>query len=332
MSAGAPAGPDPGAWRAWHLVYHEDRDRLITEMVAPTVGALQASGDVRGFYFVRYNLGGPHVRLRLRPARGRVARVDERVREAAAGFFARSPSARTVPAEAILAQNAGIVATDPHPLGAADTVFEDNSVVEQPVMFEVERYGGPALLAHSLEFFVRSSEHALRFVAALPERGAAGRLADAGALCIQQAWGFAGDGKAFAELLGYAARLFPHELLARFTERGDEAFERQADGYVRLVRGELAALAAAGSALPPLAVASRRLAGRIRRLEAHPRWIVGASQLHMTANRIGLRNPEELYLSRILLRAAQALEARDPGFWREVWRERAPRRRVALAA
>jgi hypothetical protein len=36
----------------------------------------------------------------------------------------------------------------------------------------------------------------------------------------------------------------------------------------------------------------------------------------MSANRLGLRNPEEVYLGRMLLRSADALAASDPELWR----------------
>jgi hypothetical protein len=317
VSAPRAAEPDPVAWRAYHIFYHADRDRLLDGLVRPLVAALLAEGEIRAFYFIRYNLGGPHVRLRVKPVRGRAARVDDRVRAAAADFFARSPSGQSVAGEAILRQNRGIVATDPNAGGAADALFPDNSVVELPAFFEVERYGGPALLRHSLEYFEASSVEALGFVAGREGRSAGQRLSAAGRLCVRQAWAFARDGAEFAELLGYASRLFPGELMARFAERGDEAFGRQPGAYVGLVRDELESLAPGA---PGLAGAALRLAWRTRHSDAGTRWVIAASQLHMTANRLGLLNPEELYLGQILARASLDLAAADPALWHGAWR------------
>lgn len=39
----------------------------------------------------------------------------------------------------------------------------------------------------------------------------------------------------------------------------------------------------------------------------------------MTMNRVGLANTNEVYLSRILVRAAHAIAARDEAFWNDVW-------------
>jgi hypothetical protein len=49
----------------------------------------------------------------------------------------------------------------------------------------------------------------------------------------------------------------------------------------------------------------RCLGWELRRAGAHSN--IGISHLHMTANRLGLKNPEEVYLGRMLWRAAREL-------------------------
>ncbi|MBV9773857.1 MAG: hypothetical protein JO040_07900 [Gemmatimonadetes bacterium] len=321
VGKGRTPPPDPAEWRAYHLFYHADRDRLVTELVRPTVADLLREGEIGSFYFVRYNLGGPHVRLRLKPGHGRAGSVDARVRRAAAEFFQRRPSSEPVAEEVIRRQNRGIVASDPLSGGVADEVFPDNTLEEFPPLFEVERYGGPRLFRHSLDFFTLSSVEALHFLSGLADPSAGQRLSGAFRLCVRQAWGFARDDAEFTELLSYASRIFTHDLLARFAERGDEAFERQRDAYTRLLRDELALCAGTGGpgGPPAITVGARRLAREIRKLDDAGRWTVAASQLHMTANRLGLLNPEELYLGRILWRAARELAVSEPVFWKEAW-------------
>jgi hypothetical protein len=309
------------------LFYHAARERLVAEVVRPTVTSLKADGDITSFYFVRYDLGGPHIRLRVRPAPGRDELVEAKVQWAASEFFRREPSTKSVSAETILWRNAGIAASDPLSGGAADEVHPDNSIREFPVFFEVERYGGPMLFRHSLEYFTISSDEALRFVSADPGGAAGQRLVIASRLWIDQAWGFAKDQVAFMDLLGYASRLFTGEWTARFIQRGDEAFERQRAVHTQLLRHELKALVAADGTLkgglsPVLAQGARRLARSTRREERGAWWIIAASQLHMTANRLGLLNPEELYLGQILSRAAQELATAEPEFWRALWGRR----------
>lgn len=321
------ARADAAAWRAWHLFYHADRERLVAELVRPTIAELRADGHINGFYFIRYDLGGPHVRLRLRPARGRAAQVAAKVRDAAEAFFARRPSTRSIPAEAIVRRNTGIVASDPQTGGAADEVYPDNSIREFAPLFEVDRYGGPGLFPHSLEFFTLSSHETFRFVSAEQERAAGQRLAIAGRLCVDQAWGFARDGDEFTELVAYPSRLFTGAWTERFIQRGDEAFDRNRAVHTRLLRDELRALTegASGRLSPALAGGARRLARRVRGEEEGTKWTIGSSQLHMTANRLGLLNPEELYLGQILGHAARALSAEEPEFWRGVWTRRRAR-------
>jgi hypothetical protein len=321
------ATADPAAWRAWYVFYHTGRERLVAEFVRPTLAALRADRDITRFYFVRYDLGGPHVRLRVKPAPGRAAHVEARLLWAAEAFLHNHPSAEPLSAEVILQRNAGIVASDPLSGGVATEVYPDNTIREFPVFFEVERYGGPLLFPHSLDFFSVSSREALRFV--MPHAGdAAGqRLAVAGRLCVDQAWGFAGDEMEFTDLLGYASRLFKGDWTTRFVERGNEAFERQRAVHIRLLRDELQALAqrgvtSNGGLSPALADGARKLARRICREEREARWIISASHLHMTANRLGLLNPEELYLGQILSRATRELASAEPEFWRGVWRRR----------
>lgn len=318
------AAPDPAAWRAWHVFYHTDRERLVTEFVRPTVSALRAAGDITRFYFVRYDLGGPHVRLRVKPARGRATRVAAKVLSAAEAFLQRQPSPTSLAEEAILRTNAGIVASDPLSGGAATDIYPDNSIWEFPVFFEVDRYGGSTLFQHSLDFFAVSSDEVLRLTTGDRGRAAGQRLAIAARLCVDQAWGFAKDEAEFTELLGYAGRLFAGAWGRRFVQLGNESFERQRTTHTRLLRDELEALAESGrraiSGLSPaLAGGARRLRRRIRQEGDLARWIISASQLHMTANRLGLLNPEELYLGQILSRASQELAAAEPEFWRAVW-------------
>jgi hypothetical protein len=43
----------------------------------------------------------------------------------------------------------------------------------------------------------------------------------------------------------------------------------------------------------------------------------------MTANRLGLRNAEEVYLGRLLRRTIREIEETDPAFWRGLWASRA---------
>ena len=302
----------------------------MSGVAEPVARALRRDGAVHRYFFVRYNLGGPHVRLRLEAAPGRGGEVAARVREAAAEFFARRPSLARLPDEAVRRENRAILADDPLAADAEDTVHPDNSLHECPAAFEVERYGGPRLLRHSLDYFALSTVEVLRFLAAHGgEPASAARLTGGARLVVRQAWGMAHDEAEFVELLEHAVRLMG-DPLARFAAEGERAFASRGAALVRLLRDEMAELSAGAERPGParaLSQAARSLAWSVRGAPAERRRAIAHSHLHMTSNRLGLLNPEEVYLGRMLHLAARALAAEDAPFWAGAWA--AHRRRPA---
>jgi hypothetical protein len=253
-------------------------------------------GLIRRFFWIRYNLGGPHVRLRLEvePAHARAAAA--RVHADAEAFFRRAPSTATQPDDVVRRRNRGIVPSDRFAAGQEDVVFADHSVAELPVQLEVDRYGGAAVLEHSLGFFALSSAVALGFVAAHRHLPAAERLAGAVRMLVRQARGYADDGAELVRLLGYA--LPPAGRQSPYVAAADAAFATQGDALRRVLRSELDS-----DPLPELALGARDLSSALRGCAR--REAIGASHLHMTANRLGLTNREEIYLSRLMVLAAE---------------------------
>jgi hypothetical protein len=288
--------------------------------MAPLCAALVREGDISAFYFVRYGLGGPHLRLRLRLRPGRAAAADARVRAAADAFLARHPSAVPLAAEAIHHQNRQILAHDPTEAPSAEWAMPDNTLVSAPVGFEVERYGGAGLFGASLDLFSLSSLYALRTAALAGEVTAAARLGEASRAMLRLAWGLAGGVDELPALVAWAGGGYVGALDA-FAARGDEAFERGRDAFCARVRRELVALASGGTgddgsdAPAWLGAAAAGLEREIRGADAARRWRIAWSQLHMTANRLGLRNAEEVYVGRMLQRAVVALAEAEPGLW-----------------
>lgn len=287
------------AWRSWHLFYNGDRDRLLTELVRPTVATLLAEEWIDRFFFVRFALGGPHVRLRLRVCDGRAGAVDEDLCRAATGFFARHPSPAPVPEEVVRRQNRQILAHDPNERD--DSVYPDNSCIAVPIAFEIERYGGPSLLGHSLDYFVLSSVEALRLLEACAGQPRARQLPAFCRLLVRQAWGLADDRAELVELLSYAVRGV--DLLKPLVDRGDQVFERRREAFLEIVGSEIAR---------PPDVAGRRLSRLVRAAGPAIRRRIAVSQMHMTANRLGLTNADEVYLGRVLWRAAREVLEGDP--------------------
>lgn len=300
---------DWSRWRSCHLYYHGDADLLLAGLVRPLVGALLRTGAVDRFFFVRYQLGGPHVRLRLRAAAEPSGAVEAAVGSAAAEFFALHPSTRMLPAETIHLRTREILAADA--AESDDRVHPDNSLRILPFVPEVDRYGGPALIGATLDFFTLSSVRALGFIAAAAGEPRSRRIPRILHLLAGQALGFARGAVELPDLLAYAAVEEGHPL-APFTARGDRTYEEQPEVFQRL----LADAADAGGSTGSPAEEARRLAAAVDRAAPGTRRRILTSHLHMTANRLGLRNPEEVWLGRVLHRAAGDAGARLSGLAR----------------
>jgi hypothetical protein len=309
-----PAGD---GWHGFHLVYHADRERLLRECAAPLAAGLLRDGLATRFFVIHYLLGGPHLRLRVQCDPADASAVSARVHEAAAEFYARVPSTETQPDEKVHRHNRGVIPSDPFADASDDVVWADNSVVVQPVHFEVERYGGSGLYGRSVDLFGLSTLEVLRFVHANAGAPAGRRTAETARLLLRQAWGHAADAEEFAVFADYGVRMFGTPL-AGLLPVADAAFERGRAGMVGLVRAELAALA--GAERPgALAEGARTLARVVRGVADEPRRFIGISQMHMTANRLGMRNPDEVYLCRMLARAVDAVREEHPDAWRAAW-------------
>ncbi len=296
-------------WCAYHFFYHGDRDLVLKHFVRPAVATLLRDQFIDSFFFIRYPLGGPHVRLRLRLApssAGDSAGTEAALQRSAARFLERRPS--RVP------ENESPPKHD-HP------TYPDNTLLPFPFDPETERYGGEEFLPHSLDFFAVSSVRVLELVDAHGDESAGRRLARALRLLLQQAWGFAATEEEFRSLLTY--RLPAGPSVDWLCERADRVFEALRDDYRALFLHELETLAKAEltpttpvhSASGFYAAAARRLSWAVRGATLSARGQIGGSQMHMTANRLGLSIGEEMYLGRILWRSYRDVVEAFPAAW-----------------
>ncbi|HVH12098.1 MAG TPA: lantibiotic dehydratase C-terminal domain-containing protein [Longimicrobium sp.] len=312
MSAPLPSAAD--GWQGFHLVYHADRERLLRQAVQPLAAGLLRDGLATRFFVIRYLLGGPHLRLRVQCDPADAPAVAARVHEAAAAFFAAVPSLDPLPDEEVHRQNRGVIASDPFADASDDVVWADNSVVSCPVHFEVDRYGGPDRWARSVDLFGLSTVGVLQWLETHAGAPEGRRTAERARLLLRQARGHAADGKDFAMLVDFGEQMFGKPL-AKLLPVADAAFEQGRTGLVALVRAELARTDRPGM----LAEGARALAGHLRGMDDEPRRFVGISHLHMTANRLGMRNPDEVYLCRMLSRAVEVVRTEHPEEWCAAW-------------
>ena len=301
---------DLSSWVSWHLFYQGSRDRLLLDLVRPLVCELWQEGSIDNFFFIRYALGGPHVRLRLHCLSGRREAAGDRVESAAADFFRRWPSEVTLTEEEIRRTNRNLLANDSQ---GEDVVLPSPSALELPFCFESERYGGQEFAGHSLDLFALSSAHVLSRLAihaGVPRgRWLPAALRTLAQLSPALAW----SGESFLDLIQYAAVWSKGDGVL-FVQRGDEAFDRNPVEVCRMLRQEIEAFLGTGPR-SLLSQGARRLA-RLT-VEAGPaaRREIAVGQIHMTCNRLGLSNAEEIYLGRLLWRAAEQIRQEEPGLW-----------------
>lgn len=317
--------PESGLWRSYHLFYHGDLDRAVRLFVQPTVATLLDDGSIDSFYFVRYGLGGPHLRLRIRPVPDRALDADAVVERVATEFLDRWPSTEPLETEE-LQRRQRIFLADSREEDVR--TYPDNSLRKFPVRFELERYGGPELFPASLDVFALSSVAALDFLAGNEAEPRPRLLARQLRLLIRQAWGFSSDGAFFLDLVRYPILTWG-EAMHGIVKRGDEAYGRNQQRFQDLIRVELENLArpAEGAHEPSrssmlLSEGARLLAATLETADPTLRLRVSTAQLHMTANRLGLQNSYETYLGRLLVRAAEDLKASDPPRWESYWNDR----------
>lgn len=292
------------SWISGHLYYHQGLDPVVQGFVHPLVVSLANSGQIDAFFFVRYGLGGAHIRLRLRAVQGAKESALQLMQQSARRFLELTPSTRPVDEEAIHRTNKSILAFDSNEND--DSIYPDNSFQVVPFCPEVERYGGPDRFQISLDFFTLSSVAAVEFLSQYGDTPRQAQLAQAYSLLLQQALGFAANEVELVDLLGYGVDSWgggPPKII----EKGDRVFRSQTDGFLQLFRRSIQAVHSmratrepSGGASGFLAMGAEGLSAAIETADRMTRARIGGSQLHMTSTRLGLSNVEEVYISRLL--------------------------------
>jgi hypothetical protein len=298
-----PLNADLG-WLSFHITYHTgSRDLLLVDLVRPLLRGLLRDGRIDRAFFVRYSLGGPHIRLRLRPVAGGAGEVREIVRREAESFLRDHPSPAAMPEEKVRLLNQLNGSRDASE--SEDEVLPDNRLLEVPFQPETERYGGLELLPRSLDFFALSSARALQLLVRRALLTEGEWLAEALRLQARYVLGFARDLKEL-EMLTRIPQSATGERADFLRARADQAYAQSGERFVSLLRKEIHRL---DNHLGPDddCEAARRLARALATATDAQRASVFLSQIHMTLNRLGLRNVEEVYTARFLWRAVEQI-------------------------
>ena len=299
-------------------------NRFLLDWVGPSMRALLTEGAARGWFFLRYWEGGPHLRVRVQGlAPGQRLRLLEAVRAVAPGFASAQPPQRD---DYYRHHFFDGQSRDPATL----PWFDEGSVEAVPYAPEWRRYGGLHGMPVNENLFDLSSTLALGLMRAAPGEPAH-RLAQAASLMplFALAWRpgcagvqrFCADYAAYWEASSPQLRAFkPAGPAAAPSHAACAALQRQIEAAradpPRRSAGPLlmAGLDAAvqqwsmlrdsGALLSPVTgVAVADPTDHERSLQA-----MLASQLHMFNNRLGLVPLQEVVLARSLARTAAALQ------------------------
>ncbi|WP_185922022.1 thiopeptide-type bacteriocin biosynthesis protein, partial [Streptomyces sp. WAC06614] len=330
----------PAGWLSWHVHVPADAggtDRLtplVQEHLPALIAPLRSAGLLRGWFFIRYWEGGPHLRIRLlpHPAAGPGATaqaLDGAVRRVFAGLphDGHDPDGYLASIGDLAAAS---TASDPtvDPSTAARVLPPGvHAAVYVP---ETDRYGTGAALAATEEVFRHSSELALRAAGSgLDEL----RTRLLGTEVLLKAAALAGPGvgrgahpgagpdggtdPVLAQLRAHAAywsrwsrsaprEVFPVADLARHAAEWAELL---------MARGRVsaAALTARASAVSPW---SEALAGLVARPAGTPTGLL-ISHTHMTLNRLGIFVHDEYILAEVAARLRATAGADTEGARRD---------------
>ena len=301
-------------WISCHLYYHEDLNRAVRGYVRPVASALVTSAQIGAFFFVRYSLGGPHIRLRLRPLPGFKDEVLTVAQSFAREFLKYSPSTKSLDEAVVRRITESILAFDSNETD--NTIYPDNYLSIGPFLPEVQRYGGSRRLQSSIDFFVLSSVTAVEFLERYGDAARSIQLENGLCLLLKQAIGFAADGIELLDLLRYGMDSWSGGGPPKVIEKADKVFGLQREAFLRLFRTILREVRSllknggiASRAVDFLVLGAAKLSAAVNGADRPTRARIGGSQLHMTATRLGISNAEEVYISRLLTSTLHELSA-----------------------
>ncbi len=152
------------AWISAHLFYHDDLTPLLTGCVRPLVEELRREGLIDKYFFIRYWLGGPHVRLRLLPALTTTERqIKRRVEERVQAFFNAYPSTNQIDERAYDRLTEQLSRLE-YQEDRRVPLYANNSLHYIPYVPEYEHYGGWEVMPEVETHFMESSELALELL------------------------------------------------------------------------------------------------------------------------------------------------------------------------
>lgn len=327
-------------WISVHVFYASNANPMLVECVQPLVDRLRADGVISRYFFIKYWLEGPHVRLRLLPAPGvdpqdvRTevnAALDEFLRRRPALYEADQDGMADLYKQMFLAEYGEDRWNATYGVDGVMPFRPNNSYAYIPYEREFGRYGGPVGVELAEWHFEHSSDLVLQLLATTNVHVRQVMLGLSAQLSMMMCAVFLGDERRIADFLE-EYRVFWE---TSYQERSDEYHESFDNSYrkmgdtlrsrlaeiLRVARGEPAGLTGIEQRW---LTHCRDLRGRVvelagsgqlsfrRRSDTEPNQITDvdaalavllSSYVHMTNNRLGVSILDEIYLS-YLMRSA----------------------------
>lgn len=300
-------------WHSWHLhgvsLDPAELDRLLTEVIGPVVEGLADAGRSPMWFFIRYWLHGPHLRLRIA---GLDADGADSVERDIASLLAKAVSSSAVPADDAGYQRAAALIAAAGEAGSPIDPghLRPSGVYRERYEPEWERYGGAALMPDSERLFHASSTTALRICRDRdPGEGTMGLGLQALAV---------GCGALRTDPVGFL--ITTRDLWSQWLAAGRPGVDAAA--IDRAARKDAARLASARPSLraavdgacparwqPWMYAVHTAMRAWRRALDPPAVRRVFGSHLHMMENRLGVKAGAEAYLAAVLLHLLTDLPA-----------------------
>lgn len=206
-------------WCALHVYYYEQADGLLLDCLEPVTGRLRSSGEISGSFFLRYWMGGPHVRWRCQIRTAAADEVMTVLWDAVDNHLQHHPSRLEIDADAFLLGARQLAEHEGE--RPSEELSPDNSLRWAEYRPEYEKYGGPLGIRIAEELFGASSSIALRALRGVREKPS--RRLGVGYLMLLAGARAAGlDGSSLLRFLArycrFWSRYVPDELSAGWAE------------------------------------------------------------------------------------------------------------------
>jgi thiopeptide-type bacteriocin biosynthesis protein len=335
---------DDNEWISLHVFYAANANPVLVHCVGPLTAELRERGLLAKWFFIRYWLEGPHVRIRLLPSAPEHAETVLRTaEERLAAYLRRRPALyeEDRDASADLYKNMYLAEytqemwdADYGPEGTMP--FRDNNSVHlMSYDREYARYGGPQAMELAESHFQTSSEYVLTLLRTTNVHVRTALLGQSAQLMLALCLTFLPDEEAVATFLTRYRTMWEtsyQESSEGQHEKFDASYARMRERLVQRVRQVRAGVRDLPGAAPTarerawiqhaaelrddiLELAhDGKLAFREGRTPDDPQdalAVVLSSYVHMTNNRLGVSILDEIYLSYVLRNAL--LEAIETG-------------------